>query len=66
MKIFDCRQPEIVDGIEVLGRAAFRARTRGALERLRLSALFRGAGQHYRSRLNHAGTLASPARLPDR
>ena len=66
MEIFGRGQSEVIDGIEVRGRAAFRARTREALDLLRLGALFGGAGQHYRSPLNHAGTPALPARLPDR
>jgi len=37
MEFFGRRQPEIVDRIEIRGRAAFRVRTREALELLRLS-----------------------------
>jgi hypothetical protein len=40
MKFFTSRQSEIVDGIEVRGRTAFRVRTREALELLRTSPLF--------------------------
>ncbi len=43
MEIFGRRQPEIVDSIEIRGGAAFRARTREALELLRLSASFGAA-----------------------
>ncbi|MDP2601033.1 MAG: hypothetical protein Q8S00_00345 [Deltaproteobacteria bacterium] len=43
MKIFGRRQSEIVDRIEIRGGAAFRARTREALELLRLSASFGAA-----------------------
>ena len=43
MKFFDRRQSEIIHGVEVRGRAAFRARTREALELLKLSALFGAA-----------------------
>jgi hypothetical protein len=46
MQIFDRRQSEIVDGIEVRGRGAFRSCTREALEFLRLSPLF-GAVRNY-------------------
>ena len=46
MKIFGHRQSEIVDGIEVRGRVAFRARTREALELLRLTAFFEAARDH--------------------
>jgi len=46
MEIFRRWQSEIVDGIEVRGSAAFRARTREALELLRMSALFGAAGDH--------------------
>jgi hypothetical protein len=46
MKIFDRRQSEIIDGVEVRGRAAFRVRTREALELLRLSRLFGAARDH--------------------
>jgi len=46
MEIFGRRQSEIIDGIEVHGRAAFRARTREALELLRLSVLFGAARDH--------------------
>jgi len=40
MKIFDRRQSDIVDGVELRGSAAFRARTREALELLRLSPMY--------------------------
>jgi hypothetical protein len=40
MEIFGRQQFEIVDGIEVRGRTAFRVRTREALELLRTSPLF--------------------------
>jgi len=46
MKILSRRQSEIIDGVEVRGRAAFRARTREALELLRLSASFGAARNH--------------------
>ena len=46
MRIFARRQSEIVDGIEVRGRAAFRGRTREALELLRQSLMF-GAARDY-------------------
>lgn len=46
MKFFDHRLTEIVDGVEVRGRAAFRVRTREALELLRLSPLFGTARDH--------------------
>ncbi|MBI1995878.1 MAG: hypothetical protein HYS66_05365 [Deltaproteobacteria bacterium] len=46
MKFFGRRLSEIVDGIEFRGRAAFRARTREALELLRLSPLFGAARNH--------------------
>jgi len=46
MKIFGRWQCEVVDGIEVRGRAAFRARTREALELLHLSPMFGVARNH--------------------
>ena len=46
MEIFGRWQSEIVDGIEARGSAAFRVRTREALELLRLSPLF-GAARNY-------------------
>jgi hypothetical protein len=46
MEFFGHRQPEVVDGIDVRGGIAFRARTREALELLRLSALFGAARDH--------------------
>ena len=46
MEIFGHRQSEVIDGIEVRGRAPFRARTREALELLRLSPLFGAARNH--------------------
>ena len=46
MEILGRRHSEIVDGVEVRGRAAFRARTREALELLRTSPLFGTARNH--------------------
>ena len=46
MKIFGRWQSEIVDGVEVRGSVAFRARTRKALELLRLSSLSGAARNH--------------------
>ena len=46
MEIFGRRLSDIVDGIEIQGKAAFRARTREALELLRLSASFGAARDH--------------------
>ena len=46
MELVGRRQSEIVDGIEVRGRAAFRAHTREAMELLRLSASFGAARDH--------------------
>ena len=43
MEIFCRRQSEMIDGVEVRGGTAFRARTREALELLRLSPLFGAA-----------------------
>jgi len=43
MEIFGRRQSEGVDGIKVRGGHAFRARTREALELLRLSPMFGAA-----------------------
>jgi len=40
MEMFGRRQSEIVDGVGIRGKAAFRARTREALELLRLSPIF--------------------------
>lgn len=59
MEIFDHRLSEVVDGVEVRGRAAFRGRTREALEILRLSALF-GAARF--SNIAHFWT--TPGRSP--
>jgi hypothetical protein len=46
MKIFGRRQSEVVDGVDVRGRTAFRACTREALELLRLSLQFGAARDH--------------------
>jgi len=46
MEIFGPWQSELVEGVEVCGGAAFHARTREALELLRLSALFGAARNH--------------------
>ena len=46
MKIFGRRHSELINGVEVRGSAAFRARTREALELLRESALFGAARDH--------------------
>jgi hypothetical protein len=46
MEIFGLRQSEVIDGIEVCGRATFRVRTREALELLRLSPMFGAARDH--------------------
>jgi hypothetical protein len=59
MKIFDRRLSEIVDGIEVRGRAAFRARTREALEPLRLSASLRTGAPISSACLAHFSQLGS-------
>jgi hypothetical protein len=44
--MFRDQQSELFDGIEVRGRAAFRARTREALELLHLSPMFGAARDH--------------------
>ena len=46
MEIFGRRQSELINGVEVRGGTAFRARTREALELLRVSALFGAARDH--------------------
>lgn len=46
MKIYNRRQPELIDGIEIRGNAAFRARTAEALELLKSSPLFGAARDH--------------------
>src|SRR3990172_700009 len=46
MEIFGRRQSELMNGVEVRGGTAFRARSREVLELLRVSALFGAARDH--------------------